>query len=291
MRLTHRSQETTPLFDSGFSVLEVPINPAIVALLLNEFDKKILNLKTITQLVSLDPVLATRLLQITNSGFFQHQRCINSVSESLAILKLRHVKSLVLVTANQATFKSVPGIHLSQFWNYSARVARLSRSLAGVIWQNQQAAYTAGLIHAMGQLAMHIYLPEQMTRLSVKSHPLHPGRSKAEVCAVGYTYAKVIAGFARKWHFPQQIVEALEHQCAPFENSVYEPLAGILHLASWRARAEFSGFNGKELAVTFPGEVGEILHLDIDMVLQQDPLNWHKNAPGKHWPGYQSLNY
>jgi len=26
--------------------------------------------------------------------------------------------------------------------------------------------------------------------------------------------------------------------------------------------------------VTFPGEVGEVLDLDIDMVLQQDPFDW-----------------
>ena len=30
----------------------------------------------------------------------------------------------------------------------------------------------------------------------------------------------------------------------------------------------------RELAVTFPGSVGEALGLDIDMVLQQDPFDW-----------------
>ena len=33
--------------------------------------------------------------------------------------------------------------------------------------------------------------------------------------------------------------------------------------------------NDKELAVTFPAEVGLALGLDIDMVLQQDPIDWH----------------
>ena len=30
----------------------------------------------------------------------------------------------------------------------------------------------------------------------------------------------------------------------------------------------------KEMAVSFPGEVGLMLGLDIDMVLQQDPIDW-----------------
>jgi hypothetical protein len=32
------------------------------------------------------------------------------------------------------------------------------------------------------------------------------------------------------------------------------------------------------MAVTFPGAVGEVLGIDISMVLQQDPFDWF--APG-----------
>ena len=41
-----------------------------------------------------------------------------------------------------------------------------------------------------------------------------------------------------------------------------------------RARAREAELNEKELAVSFPGEVGLALGLDIDMVLQQDPIDW-----------------
>lgn len=61
---------------------------------------------------------------------------------------------------------------------------------------------------------------------------------------------------------------------APLDNQVYEPLAGVLHLAAWRARAREAGWGEKELAVSFPGEVGLALGMDIDMVLQQDPIDW-----------------
>ena len=88
-------------------------------------------------------------------------------------------------------------------------------------------------------------------------------------------------GFARQWHFPQPIVDALEHQYAPFDNEVYEPLAGVIHLATWRARAKEAGLSDKALAVTFPGAVGEVLGLDIDMVLQQDPIDWSSQSPGR----------
>ena len=42
----------------------------------------------------------------------------------------------------------------------------------------------------------------------------------------------------------------------------------------WRARAREVGLDDKEMAVSFPGEVGLALGLDIDRVLQQDPIDW-----------------
>ena len=70
------------------------------------------------------------------------------------------------------------------------------------------------------------------------------------------------------------MIDALEHQHAPFDNNVYEPLAGVIHLASWRARARDAGLSERALAVSFPDAVGVALELDIDMVLQQDPFDW-----------------
>ena len=48
----------------------------------------------------------------------------------------------------------------------------------------------------------------------------------------------------------------------------------MLNLAIWRVRAGEAQLNERELAVTYPGEIGMTLGLDIDTVLQQDPINW-----------------
>jgi HD-like signal output (HDOD) protein len=259
----------------------LPSIPKVLALLLSELGRDEPDLKTVTQLISTDPALTTRLLQLSNSGFFKLSGKINSVTESLAILDLGHVRTMATAAASGISFKAVPGINLQQFWTYSLNVAKLSRSLAGVVRQNQQAAFTCGLIHAIGELAMHLAMPDDVAALDLEVPPLDLRRAKAEIKHFGYCYAEVGAGFARQWHFPQPIVDALEHQYAPFENEVYEPLAGVIHLAAWRARAKEAGLSDKALAVTFPGSVGEVLGFDIDMVLQQDPIDWLAQMPGR----------
>ena len=270
--------ELTALLASQFVL---PSIPRVVALLLTELECDEPDLKRITQLISTDPSLTTRLLQLSNSGFFRLSLRVNSVTESLAIVGLNHVRTMVSSSAAAASLKAVPGINLQHYWDYSLDVAKVSRSLAGVVRQNQQAAFTCGLIHAVGELAMHLAMPVEMAALDHHATPLDLKRGKAEMQAFDYCYAQVGAGYARKWQFPQPIVDALEHQCQPFEKNAYEPLAGVIHLATWRARARQAGLTQRALAVTFPGEVGEVLALDIDMVLQQDPIDWMAQTPGK----------
>lgn len=253
---------------------QMPSIPKVVALLLVELDRPEADLRRITQLISTDPALTTRLLQLANSSFFKLSGRIHSVSEALALVDLAHVKTMAQAAATQASLKAVPGIQLQRFWDYSHDVARISRSLAGLVRQNQQAAFTCGMVHAIGELAMHLGLPDAMSLLDADVPPLDLRRAKAERRLLGYCYASVSAGFASRWQFPQTLIDALEHQYAPFENHVYEPLAGVIHLASWRARGKEAKLTQRELAVTFPDSVGIALSLDIDMVLQQDPFDW-----------------
>ena len=66
----------------------------------------------------------------------------------------------------------------------------------------------------------------------------------------------------------------------PVLPGLYWALAPSLDLSVWRARCKLAGLNQREMAVTFPGPVGEVLALDIDMVLQQDPIDWTSQHAG-----------
>jgi len=259
----------------------LPSIPKVAAVLLSELKLESPDLKKVTQVISTDPALTARVLQLANSGYFKMSGKVSSASEALALLKLQHVRAMAQDAASSSSIKTVPGIQLHPFWDYSLNVAKLSRSLAGVVRQNQGAAFTCGLIHAVGELAIHLVMPEKASLLDKNYPPLSLKRARAERKLLGFCYAQVGAGLARKWHFPQAMVDALEHQYAPFDNNVYEPLAGVIHLAAWRARAKEARMSSRQLAVSFPGTVGVALGLDIDMVLQQDPIDWSAQSPGR----------
>jgi HD-like signal output (HDOD) protein len=82
------------------------------------------------------------------------------------------------------------------------------------------------------------------------------------------------AGMIEKWQFPQEMVASLKNQINPFEGEAYDTLGGLLHIASWRARAEELQLDSNGLATTFPDMVGLTLGLDMDSVLGKDPEEW-----------------
>lgn len=252
----------------------LPAMPRAVTDLLGEMNKEDPSPKRVGELIGSDPALTTRVLRLSNSAFFRVSRKIGNADEAVALLGMTHVRSLVMAAALGSGFKNVPGIDLRQFWRYSLRVADISRSLASLLHQNPGNAFTAGLIHGIGILVMHIAMPNEMRMLDMNSSPLSLDRAAAEKSTFNYTYADVGAGMAEKWQFPQEMVNALANQLTPFEGEAYDPLGGVLHLASWRARAEEIQLDSNGLLATFPDMVGLSLGLDIDSVLGKDPTEW-----------------
>lgn len=252
----------------------LPTMPRSVSDLLVEMNREEPSPKRVSELIARDPALTTRVLRLSNSAFFRVSRKIGSVDEAVSLLGLTHVRSLVMAAALGASFKNIPGIDLKQFWRYSLRVADISRSLAGVLRQNEGNAFTAGLIHCIGELVMHIAMPDEMMPLDMSTSPFDIQRAAAEQSAFGFTFAEVSAGMVDKWQFPPEMVAALRNQVAPFEGEAYDPLGGVLHLAGWRARAEEAQLDSNGLTATFPDMVGLTLGLDLDSVLGKDPAEW-----------------
>lgn len=265
--------------------LKLPSIPKVVALVMTELNREEPDLRVINQLINTDLGLATRLLGVANSAQFHLSNKIGSVSDALAVLGLNEVRNLTTAAAVAGAFKAVPGIDLQHFWRYSLNVAKLARKLARAAQVNGSIAFTAGLVHAAGELVMYLGMPEQMRWLSENVPTLGIKRAKAEHHLLGYNFADVGAAFARNWEFPQLIVNAIAHQNAPFHDDVCEPLAGVIHLCAWRARAREDHLVAGALADAFPDEVALTLGIDFDDVLQEEAIDWTSRQESAKFAG------
>ena len=87
---------------------------------------------------------------------------------------------------------------------------------------------------------------------------------------LGFSHAEAGAELARRWHFPQRLVDALAQQVAPLEAPQPEPLAALVHLAVWRACIHGSTGDADRLIHTYPDAVGLAMGLDHDVLVTED---------------------
>lgn len=255
------------------SPVALPSIPRVIALALTELNATEPDVLRVSSLLSMEPVMTARLLMAANSARFKLSRRVGTVRDALGVLGLRTVRDMTIEAAMSSAFRKVGGVDMKQFWRYSLDTARLTQLLTPA----QKVAvspYTVGLVHALGELVMHRGMSQEMAQLNQRVDVFSPQRARAEHELLGYCYAQVGAGFARTWHLPEALVETLEHQDAPFEREGYEPMAGILHVASWRCRAHEMGYTERKLAVTFPDKTALALGLDVGVVLAHAPVDW-----------------
>jgi putative nucleotidyltransferase with HDIG domain len=198
-------------------------------------------------------------------------RSIGTVIDAVAMMCFVTVRTLVISSGLTGGYKSMPGMDLNKFWRYSMHTAAVARWVAKAAHQNVDLAFTVGLMHGIGQLVMHAGMPEQMLHLDKLANPLDPRRIDMERTSFGYSFANVGAELARQWKFPPAFSEAIANFPDPLSHAPFDPVAAVLHLSAWRARAEHNGLEGDELAATIPAEVCVKLGLKPETLLTEMP--------------------
>ena len=253
----------------------LPYRVGVMLLLQHELQKTSLDLAKIDSLINQDPALAAIVLARANRVL---PRGIACVAQGLALMDTSMLAALFEKTATTSyTSKLARGFPAAEWCDYSVQVAKVSRSLAIDIGYPGALAYTAGLMHATGELVMHLYPRGEVRELDTHISPFHLYRRNYEIDRLGYSYSLFSSRLAERWGLPSLLVKAIEHHEDPFASENFHPLTSLLHLAVWRVRATWDrhmDVSEASLNASYPAEVALALGLDMDMVLQKDGMNW-----------------
>lgn len=220
----------------------LPSLPKVVQELVIAFDKPEADVNHIAALIGSDPALAIKILKVANSAFFRRSRSISSIKEAAVFMGLHTVRLLVMGAGMVGAVRFLDRDARTQFWRYSLHTAVSARYFARLLQLDADAAFTAGLIHAIGQPLMRELLEDDLAAVDEAAVFYDEQRAALERLALGYAYPDVGAALAESWHFPPQVAMAIRAAPAPFDNSPFSPLGACVHLgmrvASGSERAE-----------------------------------------------------
>lgn len=218
----------------------LPAIPKIVQELITSFNDENASIESIARTLTSDPVLSAKLLKTANSAYYQRSRSVETVNQAMMMLGFNTVRTIVISAGLVGGYKAVEGMDLKAFWRYSLQTAATSRWLSKRAGQEDvEQAFTAGLMHAIGQLVMHCAMPQEMGAIDAVCNPFSPQRLEVEHQRLQFDYATVGAELSRRWNFPQAYTDAIEHFPSPsatLRGDAFDPIAAVVNLGVWLAR-------------------------------------------------------
>lgn len=216
----------------------LPSLPELYIQIEQEISKPDFSLNKIGNLISKDPNLTAKILQIVNSAHFGLQREVTNINYALSYLGVNVIKSLIFYIHLFSNFKVTPENrkYLEQFWKHSLVVGSNSLHTAQKFFSDKaftDMAYTAGVLHDVGKFVLlntYTY-PQNVIVLSEQKGYYN---LDAEFEIYQCTHAEIGAYLLGLWGFPLTIVEAVAYHHNPSQlNKSAVNLATILHIADF----------------------------------------------------------
>lgn len=243
----------------------LPSLPTLYTSIIQELQSPNVSIQKISDIVSQDPGMTTKILQLVNSPFFGVRRQITNPAEAVAYLGTDILQALVLSVKVFSSFddKKVPGFNLEYLWNHSQMTAGIAKK----IWQLEgkskteiDEAFTAGILHDLGMIILASNLPDRYEEVLARQKCEGSLRTATEMNLLSSTHAEIGAYLLGLWGLPDGIVKAvaLHHRpgdCPEKKND----LLCLIHVANHIAHSlvtVHAGFLGSELDEPYLREVG-----------------------------------
>lgn len=187
-------------------------------------------------LIRVDAGLASGTLRLANSAFFQGASPCDSLSEAIMRLGFREVYRLATTgIASRWLSKDVAGYgwEPGDLYRHSLTVAVAADLLAKETGAaNAELAYTAGLLHDVGKLALAFACAEHFDQVRELQAREQCTWRAAEEKILNYDHTVVGGALLQEWGFPANLVQVAYFYSRPgLADEAYRPLVTHVHAA------------------------------------------------------------
>jgi putative nucleotidyltransferase with HDIG domain len=213
----------------------LPSIPSIYFEILDALENPDCSIDAISELVSQDPGLTAKILQLVNSAFFGFAREVSSAREGVMLLGIGTIRSLALTTHLFGVFKGEGVCPVEQIWKHSMQVARAAREIVEIQCGDDtlsEEAFTAGMLHDIGKMILAEQMPEKYLELLQRAAKEKRPLTELEEETLGATHADIGAYLLDLWGLPVSLVEAvaLHHHPLGATEMAFSPLTAV-HVA------------------------------------------------------------
>ena len=205
----------------------------------------------LTKVISLDPVLTGKIMQLVNSAYFGLSREIISPVRAVVMLGMNTVKNLVLGATVMSAFgtrKNFRALNMDMFWKHSLGVGVIAKLIAkkrNIDKKLLEGYFIAGLLHDIGKVPLNSKFSDEYRNIigtpGKKPQPLFV--SEKELLGIDHTYVGNL--IAEKWKLGEEISDTITYHHAPETyQGVQNDILFTVILSDHFANSSEIGFSG-----------------------------------------------
>lgn len=251
--------------------LRVPPVPQLALRVLDSIEDDSVSMHRLSDMISSDPAFSSEVLTIANSSLVPHRLAVTSVLQAVALMGTCSLKGVCLAVGVRANLvESMVESSLRTMWRHSLACGLIAEQLALAGWVENETAYTAGILHQIGPLALAALYPEQYAGLLETHCGTAPSMLEAERAMFGFDHCQAAQRLVTAWGLPLEFEPVM---CEPDSTRHHhEPwnLAELIHTSCRMAvAAGFPAFPGcvpvpfPELLSQLPVRERSLFHADI----------------------------
>ena len=256
-------------------VEKLPPAPKLLPQLMHALSDMDCDMGSVVDMITFDPALTARLLQMCNSAYFGLARRVASVSEAVSRLGFHEVYHVVAIMSGEKFLRPAhtAGLDTERLWKHAVITAFAARFVARGIRADSDLLFTAGLLHDIGKIPMAEALKGDYSAL-ITDISLH-GRSLValEHASFELDHAGVAGRLLEQWKFSPEFIGSVrfQHDCTAAGD--FARFAACIEVADALAHSLEDLMPGEEpLAVNIPEALG-VLNLSLeDLAAHQEAI-------------------
>jgi HD-like signal output (HDOD) protein len=228
--------------------LRIPPFPQVALQVLQLAHNENVQLHQLSDLISSDPAFASEVLTIANSLLYAPRFPANSVLQAIAVLGANNLNGLCLTVGVRGYMgKTLNQPAMRAIWRHNLATALIADQLASVGFLDRDIAYTYGVMHDIGRLALAVLRPKEYS-LPLGGHSGTPASIlKAERELFGWDHCEAGRQLVVDWKLPAEFEAIVADHHKPREKNSSWGMPDLINISCRMAdTVGFPAFPGCE---------------------------------------------
>jgi HD-like signal output (HDOD) protein len=212
--------------------LRLPPFPKVALRVLQLANNENVQLHDLSELISSDPAFSSEVLTIANSLLYAPRFPASSILQAIAVLGANNLQGLCLTVGVRAYMgKALNQPAMRALWRHNLACALIADQLASVGFLDRDVAYTSGVMHDIGRLALAVIRPKEYSLLLGAYSGSPVGILKAERDLFGWDHCEAGRQLITDWKMPVEFEPIVSEHHAKRLKDVHWSMADLINVS------------------------------------------------------------